>query len=168
MNLRCPRRIRQEWSGSLDNGSLKESEDFMQGTRLLTVAACLALGIGCRKAEPFKPQQPLSVGTLLIHFTAKVEGPVELLLDDVRIPVANSKKKVHNLVVRGLAPGRHRYFISSPRDAFGPAHGEVELPQDRGTFLVNFSQHYNAVLYGKTEPAPPAQGLPGVSARMEP
>ena len=133
----------------------------MQGSRLLAVAACFTLGIGCRKAESFKPQHPLPVGTLLIHFTAKVEGPVELLIDDVRIPVVRNKKKVRNLVIRGLAPGLHRYFVSSPRDAFGPAHGEVELPADRGTFLVNFAQHYNSVLYGTTEPAPPDPGPPG-------
>jgi hypothetical protein len=143
-------------------------EVFMQGLRLLAVAACFTLGIGCRKAEPFKPQRPLPVGALLIHFTAKVEGPVDLLIDEVRIPVVRNKKKVRNLVIRGLAPGLHRYFISSPRDAFGPAHGEVELPADHGTFLVNFAQHYNSVLYGTTEPALPTQGLPGVSARMEP
>jgi hypothetical protein len=140
----------------------------MQGSRLLAIAACLVVGIGCRKAEPFRPQHPLSVGTLLIHFTAKVDGPVDLLLDNVRVPVAGSRKKVANLMIRGLAPGRHRYFISSPRDAFGPAHGEVELPQEQGIFLVNFAQHYNAVLYGQSEPSAPAPGLPGVSARMEP
>lgn len=139
----------------------------MQGSRLLAVVACTALGIGCRKADSFKPQHSLPVGTLLIHFTTKVEGPVELVLDGVQIPVVRNKRKVNNLVVRGLAPGNHRYFISSPRDAFGPAHGEVVLPQDRGTFIVNFAQHYNAVLYGKTETPAPTQGLPGVSARME-
>lgn len=140
----------------------------MQGLRLLAAVACITIGIGCRKAESFKPQHPLSTGTLMIHFTNKVEGPVELLIDDVRVPVGRSKKKVGNLVIRGLSAGRHRYFISSPRDAFGPSHGEVELPQDHGIFLVNFSQRYNSVLYGRPEPTEPPQGIPDVTARMEP
>ncbi len=140
----------------------------MQGLRLLAAVACITIGIGCRKAETFKPQRPLSAGTLMIHFTNKVEGPVDLLIDDLRIPVLGNTKKVRNLVIRGLSAGRHRYFISGPRDAFGPDHGEVELPQDQGIFLVNFSQHYNAVLYGKAEPTEATQGIPGVSARMEP
>ena len=140
----------------------------MQGLRLLAALTCITIGIGCRKAETFKPQRPLSAGTLMIHFTNKVEGPVDLLIDDLRIPVSRSRKKVRNLVITGLPAGRHRYFISGPLDAFGPGHGEVDLAQDQGTYLVNFSQHYNAVLYGKTEPAGPAQGMPGVSARLEP
>ncbi len=140
----------------------------MQGLRLLTAVACITIGMGCRKADTFKPQSPLSAGTLMIHFTNKVEGPVDLLIDDLRVPVSPSKKKVRNLVIRGLSPGHHRYFIFGSLDAFGPDHGEVELPQDQGLFLVNFSQHYNAVLYGKAEPAEAAQGIPGVSARMEP
>ena len=140
----------------------------MRGLRLLAAVACITIGIGCRKAETFKPRQPLPTGTLLIHFTNKVEGPVSLLIDDLRIPVVRNKKRVRNLVIRGLSAGRHSYFISSSRDAFGPDHGEVTLPQDDGIYLVNFSQHYNAVLYGKSEPAEAAQGIPSVSARMEP
>jgi hypothetical protein len=140
----------------------------MRGLSLLAAVVSITIGIGCRKAVSFKPVSPLAAGTLMIHFTNKVEGPVELTIDDLRIPVINSKKKVRNLVIRGLAPGRHSYFISSPRDAFGPSHGDVELPPDRGTFLVNFSQHYNSVLYGKVEPVEAPQGIPDVSARMEP
>jgi hypothetical protein len=136
--------------------------------RLSAVVACITMGIGCQKAEVFKPQHPLSTGTLMFHFTNKVAGPVDLILDDVHIPVLQSKKKVRNLVIRGLSAGKHRYFLSSPRDAFGPDHGEVELPQDHGIFLVSFSQPYNAVLYGQAEPIEAAQGIPGVSARMEP
>lgn len=140
----------------------------MRGLRLLAVLACITIGFGCRKAHTFKPSHALAPGTLLIHFTHKVEGPVDLLIDDVRIPVQQrKKKKATNLTIAGLAAGRHRYFISSPRDAFGPDHGEVELPRDQGVYLVNFSQHYNAVLYGKPEPVQAAEGLPGVSARLE-
>lgn len=131
--------------------------------------ACVTLAAvtGCSKAKVFAPARTLPAGTLLIHFTKPVDGPLDLLVDDVRIPVSAPKKKANNLTISGLTPGNHRYFISSPREAFGPDHGEVTLPADQGIFLVNFTQHFNAVLYGKPEPAPKAPGIPGVTARLE-
>jgi hypothetical protein len=142
----------------------------MRGFSPLATVACLTIlaGVGCSKAQAFKPSGPLPPGTLLFHFTSKVEGPVELVIDGIRIPVSPNKKKVPNMVISGLAPGVHRYFLSSSRDAFGPDHGEVDMPQAQGIFLVNFAQHFDAVLYGKTEPTPTPQGMPGVSARMVP
>jgi hypothetical protein len=142
----------------------------MRVSHPLTIPACFVLlaAAGCSKVESFKPSHPLPPGTLLFHFTNKVAGPVDLLIDGVRVPVTPSKKKVPNLVISGLTIGTHRYFLSSPRDAFGPDHGEVVMPQDQGIFLVNFAQYFNAVLYGQPEPVPPAEGLPGVTARMEP
>jgi hypothetical protein len=108
---------------------------------------------------------------LLIHFTSQVEGPIELIIDGVRVPVATpkkKKKKTQNLVISGLEPGGHRYFLSSPREAFGPDHDVVDLPADRGIFIVNFAQRFNSVLYGTSEPMPPAPGIPGVNATLEP
>ena len=142
----------------------------MRGFSPLAAVACLTIlaGIGCSKAQAFKPSGSLPPGTLLFHFTNKVEGPVELVLDGVPIPVTPNKKQVPNLVISGLSAGTHRYFLASPKDAFGPDHGEITMPTDQGIFLVNFSQHFNAVLYGKTEPAPAPQGIPGVIARMTP
>jgi len=131
--------------------------------------ACIAIVAvsGCSKAKVFAPSKPLPTGTLLIHFTTPVDGPLDLMVDNVRIPVTAPKKKARSLTISGLTPGVHRYFLSSPREAFGPDHGEVTMPADQGTYLVNFSQHFNAVLYGKPEPAPPAPGLPGVTAKLE-
>lgn len=141
----------------------------MRGFQPLTAMAGIVLVAvtGCSKAKVFAPSHPLPAGTLLIHFTKPVDGPIDLLVDDVRIPVTAPKKKAQNLTISGLAPGTHRYFISSPREAFGPDHREVTLPADQGIFLVNFAQHFNAVLYGKPEPPPSAPGLPGVTARLE-
>jgi hypothetical protein len=136
--------------------------------RLWAAVAMVAVGLGCRKAETLKPPRALAPGTLMFHFTNKVTGPVDLFIDDVRIAVAKSKKPMRNLVVTGLAPGRHHYFLASPRDAFGPDHGEVEMTPDQGSFLVSFAQHFDAVLYGRPEPPIPTEGLPGVSARMMP
>ncbi|HWQ09080.1 MAG TPA: hypothetical protein VN436_08235, partial [Holophaga sp.] len=120
----------------------------MRGLYLTAAVACTLAGIGCRSAQSYKPSQALAPGTLLIHFTTKIEGPVDLLIDDVRIPVARTKKKSTTLTVMGLSTGVHRYFISSPQNAFGPDHGQIELPADQGIYLVNFAQHLNAVLYG--------------------
>ena len=140
----------------------------MRGLYMTMAAVCILAGTGCRGARTFKPSHALAPGTLLIHFTTKVEGPVDLLIDDVRLPVARRKKKNTNLTVTGLSAGPHRYFISSPGNAFGPDHGEVVLPPDRGVYLVNFSQHFKSVLYGKADRVPTSSGIPGVDARLEP
>lgn len=140
----------------------------MRGLRLLAAATCITVGIGCGRPKAFAPRGNMAAGTLLIHFTRKVEGPVDLLVDDVRIPVQQHKKrKGTNLTITGLPAGKHRYFIASQRDAFSPDHGEFEMPKDHGIYLVNFSQNYTAVLYGKPEPLPASEGLGGVAARLE-
>jgi hypothetical protein len=142
----------------------------MRGSLSIAAVTCLAIlaGIGCSKTHAYQPSGPLPAGTLMFAFTNSVAGPVELTIDDVRIPVAQNKKKASKLVISGLPAGTHHYFLSSPRDAFGPDHGDVLMPRDSGVFLSNFAQDFKAVLYGKIEPAPPTQGIPGVAARMEP
>lgn len=141
----------------------------MRVSQRLAVLACIAIlsGIGCRKLKPFAPPRPLPPGTLMFHFTSKVQGPVDLAIDGTRIPVETAKKKAANLVISGLPIGKHRYFISSPKDAFGPDQGEVDMPADKGMFIVSFAQHFDAVLYGQSEPTPPAEGMPGVKAHLE-
>lgn len=135
---------------------------------LASLALVLALA-GCRKANPLVPKKPVPPGTVMFHFTQKLKGPVEISLDGVRLPVAQNPKKMgRSLVIVGLAPGKHRYFLSSPRDAFGPDQGEFELEAGKGLFFASFSQHFDAVLYGSPEPTPAADGLPGVSVRLEP
>lgn len=131
---------------------------------VMLAMAALAVAMGCRKvsAQPIKAQP---AGVLKLRFTRAVQGPVDLTLDGVRIPVTvQGKKKFQELTISGLAAGKHRYFLSSPRDAFGPDQGEVELTAAKGAMLILFAQRFDAVLYGKPEPVPPAEGLPGVTA----
>jgi len=130
----------------------------------------VAAGLGCAKPKPIVPERPVPAGTVLFLFTRKVEGPVDLTVDGTRVPVlkATSKKKCKRLEVSGLAPGRHRFVLLSPLEAFGPDQMDVELGTARGEFRVLFAQDLNSVLYGKPEPAPPATGIPGVQARLEP
>lgn len=130
---------------------------------MLAIAA-LAVAVGCRKGTtlPIK-EQP--AGVLKLRFTRAVLGPVDLTLDGVRVPITVvGKKKFQELTITGLPAGKHRYFLTSPRDAFGPDQGEVELPEAKGAMLILFSQRFEAVLYGKPEPVPTAEGLPGVKA----
>ena len=138
----------------------------------LVLAAGLALlvgGIGCaKKTSPILPKRPVPPGTVEIQFTKKVQGPLDLTLDGTRIPVEQvSKKGGLHLVITDLNPGKHRFVIISPLDAFGPDQGEWDVPEGKGVFQVFFSQHFNATLYGTPEPLPPAPGLPGVKARLE-
>jgi len=126
--------------------------------------------MGCTnvKPKPIKPPKPVPAGTLQFRFLRSVKGPIDLTIDGVRLPVAPSeKRRPVYLSVTGLSAGKHRYFLSSPQDAFGPDQGEFEMPGDKGVFLVCFSQQFNSVLYGKPDAIPPAEGLPGVKAKMD-
>ena len=132
----------------------------------LPVLLLLAPAMACKKI-PLAPSKPLPAGTLALRFSRDLKGPLELTMDDVRVPVTQAKKRGNTLVVTGLSTGLHRYFLTSPQDAFGPAAGEASLSEDRGVYEVVLAQHLDAVLYGKSAEAPPAQGLPGVTARLE-
>lgn len=138
---------------------------------LLMVAALalMAVGAGCaNKTKPVQPKRPVPAGTVEIQFTKLVQGPIDLTLDGTRVPVALiSKKGGKRLVVSGLTPGKHRFVLISPLDAFGPDQGEWEIPEGKGVFKVYFAQHFNATLYGSQDPLPPAPGLPGIKARLE-
>lgn len=132
---------------------------------LLVVAAAL----GCGRPRAIMPTRPVPAGTALFLFTRKVEGPVDLTVDGTRVPVARSgHKKGRSLAVAGLAPGKHRFVLLSPREAFGPDQLEIDLGGDRGEYRVLFTQNLKSVLYGQPEPAPAAPGLPGVRATLEP
>ncbi|BDU76736.1 hypothetical protein [Mesoterricola sediminis] len=134
----------------------------------LAAFAVLAFAVGCRKPKAIQPRKPVPQGTVQFQFTTKVEGPIDLTIDGVRIPVAKTAKKGRHLTISGLALGRHRLVLLSPLDAFGPDQVEVELKEGKGHFQVLFAQQFNAVLYGKPEPTPVAEGIPGVVARLEP
>ena len=82
----------------------------------------------------------------------------------VRIPVQQLPKGANNLQVKGLTPGKHRFFLTSQRETFSPDMGELDLPTDKGLYLITLTQRLDAVLYGKPDPLPPAEGMPGVTA----
>lgn len=118
---------------------------------------------GCRKV-PLTPSTPIPAGSVVFRFTRAVRGPVELNLDGARIPVQQSPKGGISLQVKGLKPGKHRFFLTSQRETFSPDAGELDLPADKGHYQVTLTQRLDSVLYGKPDPLPPAEGLPGVTA----
>lgn len=119
--------------------------------------------LGCRKV-PLTPRHPIPAGSVVFRFTKAVRGPVEFSLDGTRIPVQQLPKGANSLQVKGLTPGKHRFFLTSQRETFSPDMGELDLPTDKGLYLVTLTQRLDAVLYGKPDPLPPAEGMPGVSA----
>ncbi len=140
----------------------------MKAGRLGAMVAGWAILTACSTKAPTLPTRKVPPGTVVFQFTQKVVGPMELALDGVRIPVQQKAKGGKHLVIRGLAPGRHRFFLSSAREAFGPDQLELELGPEAGLFRVLFSTRFDAVLYGTPEPAPAAEGMPGVQAVLEP
>jgi hypothetical protein len=138
--------------------------------RLHAVLSAMALVgavsvVGCRKV-PLTPSAPIPAGSVLFRFTRTVKGPVELSIDGTRIPVEQRPKGAVILQVKGLSVGKHRYFITSQRETFSPDMGELDVPADRGIYLVTLTQELDAVLYGKPDPLPTAEGLPGVTAAL--
>ena len=119
--------------------------------------------LGCRKV-PLTPSHPIPAGSVVFRFTQAVRGPVELSLDGTRVPVQQSPKGAISLQVKGLTPGKHRFFLTSQRETFSPDQGELDMPAAQGLYLVTLTQRLDAVLYGKPDPLPTAEGLPGVSA----
>jgi hypothetical protein len=121
--------------------------------------------LGCKKV-PLTPRHPVPAGEVLFRFTAIVKGPVELSVDGARIPVKQLPKGATSLQVKGLTPGKHRFFLTSQRETFSPDMGELEMSAAKGIYQVTLTQHLDAVLYGKPDPLPPAEGLPGVTALL--
>jgi len=126
----------------------------------------LAPATACRKI-PLTAPKALPAGTLVLRFSRELKGNLELTLDDARIPVTVAKKKGNTLVITGLSTGLHHYFLSGPQNAFGPAGGEVSMPDDHGVYEVVLAQRLDAVLYGKPAAESPAQAQPGITARLE-
>ena len=143
---------------------------MMGSLKQVVLGSCLILaaGLACRKPKAILPSKPVPAGTVLLQFTKKVEGPVELSVDGMRIPVQTEGKQCKHLVVTGLAAGKHHLILLSPLDAFSPDQLDVELTPAKGAFMVLFSQQFNSVLYGKPEPTPPADAIPGVKAILKP
>ena len=119
--------------------------------------------LGCSKV-PLTPRHPIPAGSVIFRFTRKVKGPVELSVDGTRLPVQQLPKGATSLQVKGLAPGKHKYFLTSQRETFSPDLGELDLPTDKGLYQVTLTQLLDSVLYGQPDPLPTAEGLPGVTA----
>ena len=134
--------------------------------RRTALAAVALLALAACKKIPLKPAKPLPAGTAVLHFTRSIRGPLDLAIDGTRIPVAQGPKGGQVLTIEGLQPGRHRYFLSSPRDAFSPDQTEIQMADDGGYYEVVFAQRFDAVLYGKPAESPAAEGLPGVKATL--
>jgi hypothetical protein len=125
-----------------------------------------AMFMGCNKV-PLTPSHPIPAGTVIFRFTRSVRGPVELSLDGTRIPVQQlTSGSAMTLQVKGLAAGKHRFFLTSQREIFSPDSGELDLAADKGLYQITLTQKLDAVLYGKPDPLPTAEGLPGVSASL--
>lgn len=133
------------------------------------VPAILLLGslsfLGCRKV-PLTPSTPIPAGSVVFRFNRKVQGPVEFTLDGARLMVHQLPKGAHSLLVQGIAPGKHRFFLTSQREAFSPDLGELDMSGTKGVYLITLVQPLDAVLYGKPDPLPPAEGVPGVTASL--
>ena len=134
--------------------------------RRTALAAVAVLSLAACKKIPLKPAKPLPVGTVVLYFTRPIKGPLDLAVNGTRIPVAQGPKGGRVLTIEGLQPGRHRFFLSSPQDAFSPDQAEIQLPDDGGYYEVVFAQRFEAVLYGKAAESPAAEGLPGVKATL--
>ena len=121
--------------------------------------------LGCTKV-PLTPSKPIPAGTVVFRFTRKVAGPVELIVDGARLPVQQLPKGATSLHLKGLSPGKHRFFLTSQRETFSPDQGELDMAADKGLYQVTLTQLLDSVLYGKPDPLPTAEGLPGVTATL--
>jgi len=119
--------------------------------------------LGCSKV-PLTPSRPIPAGTVVFRFTRKVMGPVEISVDGARLAVQQLPKGATSLQVKGLTPGKHRFFLTSQRETFSPDQGELDCAADKGIYQITLTQKLDSVLYGKPDPLPAAEGLPGVSA----
>lgn len=128
----------------------------------LLVATAL---VGCKKV-PLTSSKPVPAGSVVVRFTRSVKGPLELSIDGTRIPVKQVAKEGLSLQISGLAPGKHRFFLTSEHETFSPDSGEWELDAAKGLYLVALTQKLDSVLYGKPDSLPPAEGLPGITATL--
>jgi len=144
----------------------------MKGSlKQVVLGGCLiiAAGLACGKPRPILPKKPVPPGTVLFQFTRKVVGPLALTVDGLRIPVDNPDERMCKLLsISGLAPGKHHIVLLSPLEAFGPDQIDVDLTATGGFFKVLYAQQFKSVLYGKPEPVPTADAIPGVKATLQP
>ena len=127
------------------------------------VLSAAALFTGCSKV-PLTPSHPIPAGSVVFRFTRKVKGPVELSVDGARLPVQQLPKGAIALQVKGLSLGKHRFFLTSQHETFSPDSGELDFQAGKGIYQITLAQKLDSVLYGKADPLPVAEGIPGVTA----
>jgi len=134
---------------------------------LAAMVAVVAM-LGCNEPKPVVPKRPLATGTLQMHFTRKVLGPLDITIDGVRIPIEQKKKKGRTLTISGLSEGKHTYFLVAYREIIGPDWAEFEIGSDTGVFQVHFVKRLKLQFANPTlAAAPAAEGIPGVRAVLE-
>lgn len=124
------------------------------------------LNCSSKISSQFSKQEILPPGTLVLQFSKKVKGPIDLNIDGVRIKVDQSGKGGDTLIITGLEPTVHRFTIASPNDAFGPSSSDVVLPDDQGIVVPVFSQSFEAILYGNYSTPAPADNPSNIKATL--
>jgi hypothetical protein len=143
-------------------------ESKMKATNVFWLAAAMVAMLGCKEVKPVVPKRPLPPGTLQMHFTRKVLGPLDITIDGVRIPIEQKKKKGRTLTISGLSEGKHTYFLVAYREIIGPDLAEFEIGPDKGIFQVHFAKRLKLAFANPTLAAAPiAEGIPGVAAVLE-
>ncbi len=125
----------------------------MSFAKILGAGAAIVMLTACSNKAILKPSKPVPSDTAVFQFTRKIQGPVELTLNGQRIPVEGTakNKKAKRLIITGLTQGEHRFFLYSPKNAFGPDQGSFTLKDGQGHYQVLFAQAFQATLYGKAE-----------------
>jgi len=142
----------------------------IKATSIFGLAAAMAVVamLGCKELKPVTPKRPLAAGTLQMHFTRKVLGPLDITIDGIRVPIEQKKKKGRTLTISGLSEGKHTYFLVAYREIIGPDLGEFEIGPDGGVFQVHFAKRLKLAFANPTlASVPTAPGIPGVTAVLE-
>ena len=135
---------------------------FALGTTMLVAL------LGCKGARPIVPPKSLPSGTVQMHFTRKITGPIDLTINGVRVPVEQKKKKARHLTVSGLSEGMHIYYIASYQEVIGPDYGEFEVGPDGGVFQVHFVRKLKAALRNpSSQVSPTPDAVPGLIAVLD-
>lgn len=141
----------------------------MSFAKVLGAGAAIVFLSACTNKAILKPSKPMPADTAVFQFTSKIEGPLELTLNGQRIAVEGTakNKKARRLVVTGLTQGEHRFFLYSPKTAFGPDQGTFTLKEGQGHYQVLFARAFQSTLYGQAESLTQAESTSNIKAHLE-